>query len=62
MSEYPVFNMEDVRDITCDLDNLVGKRLKEFNIVLSARQEDLIHNSIWKVCEEVSTGNYKHHH
>ena len=62
MSEYPEFDMEDVRDIAVDLDTLVSKRLKEFNIVLSARQEDKIHNAVIQVLEEVSTGNYKHHH
>jgi len=36
--------------------------IKKFGIVLTPEQEDEIHNATWKVLENVSTGNYRHHH
>ena len=55
------FWMEQVRDLTVDVSDLVEKRLKEFNITLTSEQEDVIHNATWKVLEDVSNGDYKHH-
>lgn len=55
------FWMEGVRDLTVDVNQLIENRLKEFNITLTDKQEDEIHNAVWKVLEEVSNGYYKSH-
>jgi hypothetical protein len=62
MPTHPDFDMEDVRSITVDSDTLIEEGLKKFGIVLTPEQEDEIHNATWKVLENVSTGNYRHHH
>ena len=61
MPDYRDFDMEDVQSLSVEISNLVDKRLKEFNIVLTDKQEDTIHMAAWKVLEDVSTGNYRHH-
>ena len=53
--------MEDVRDITVDVNDFIKMQLKNFNIELTDEQEDDINNNIWKILEGVSNGNYKHH-
>ena len=55
------FWMEQVRDLTVDVDDMIEKRLKEFDIKLTDEQEDEIHNAVWKVLEGVSNGYYKSH-
>lgn len=55
------FWMEQVRDLTVDVDELIEKRLKDFGITLTAEQEDEIHNAVWNVLEKVSNGYYKSH-
>jgi len=62
MSDTKDFDMEDVQTLTVDISKLVETRLKEFNITLTDEQEDVIHDPAWKVLENVSTGNYRHHH
>lgn len=55
------FWMENVRSLTVEINDLIEKRLKEFEIKLTAEQEDEIHNAVWKVLEKVSNGYYKNH-
>jgi len=55
------FWMEQVRSLAVEVDELVEKRLNEFEITLTAEQEDEIHNAVWKVLEGVSNGYYKSH-
>jgi len=55
------FDMEDVLKLTVEADTLIEDKLKEFDITLNNEQEDYIHNAIWKILEDVSTGNYRHH-
>ena len=55
------FWMENVRSLAVDVDELIEKRLKEFNITLTDEQEDEIHNKVWEVLEDVSNGYYKNH-
>jgi len=50
--------MEDVRNITVDVNELIETRLKAFDITLTAEQEDEIHNKVWEVLAGVSNGNY----
>lgn len=52
--------MEDVRDIAVDVDALIETRLKCFGIILTAEQEDAIHNKVWEVLESISNMNYRH--
>ena len=56
------FWMEDVLSLSVEVDDLVSKRLKEFNITLTPEQEDKIHIPVWNTLEEVSNGDYRHHH
>lgn len=53
------FWMDNVLSLAVDVDDLVSKRLKEFNITLTPKQEDQIHNKVWEVLEEVSNGDYR---
>lgn len=53
------FWMDNVLLLAVDVDDLVSKRLKEFNITLTPKQEDQIHNKVWEVLEEVSNGDYR---
>jgi len=53
------FWMENVRNLTVDVDELIEKKLKEFELTLTDEQEDRIHDGVWKVLEEVSNGYYK---
>jgi len=55
------FWMEDVREITVNATILIENALKEFNIVLTDKEEDDIHNKIWEVLEKRSNGDYKNH-
>ena len=55
------FWMESVRSLTVDVNDLIEKRLKEFNITLTDEQEDEIHNAVWKTLEGVSNGYYINH-
>lgn len=55
------FWMEQVLDLTVDVDKLIEKRLKEFGITLTEEEEDKIHNAVWNVLENVSNGYYKSH-
>jgi len=56
------FAMEDVLSLSVEVNTLIEERLKEFNIVLTPEQEDAIHDPVWKVLEDVSTGYYRHEH
>ena len=51
--------MESVRSLAVEVDDLIEKRLKDFEIKLTEEQEDKIHNRVWEVLEEVSNGYYK---
>ena len=53
------FWMESVRNLTVDVDKLIEKGLKEFEITLTGKQEDEIHNKVWEVLEGVSNGDYR---
>lgn len=55
------FWMEDVQSLAVEVDSIIEKKLKEFEITLTNKQEDQIHNNIWKVLEDVSNGYYRHH-
>jgi len=55
------FWMEDVREITVNATILIENALKEFNIVLTEKEEDDIHNKIWEVLEKRSNGDYQNH-
>jgi hypothetical protein len=54
--------MEDVRDISVEVSDLIEKRLENFDIKLTDKQADAIHNKVWEVLEDVSNGDYRHHH
>ena len=55
------FWMENVRDLTVDINQLVEDKLKEFEITLTGEQEDKIHKTVWEVLEDVSNGYYRNH-
>ena len=55
------FWMESVLSLTVDVNDLVETRLKGFGITLTDKQENEIHDAVWKVLEEVSNGYYKNH-
>ena len=55
------FWMENVRSITVDVSTLIEEKLKEFDIVLTDKEEDDIHNKVWEVLESRSNGDYRQH-
>jgi hypothetical protein len=44
-----------------DVANLIDSRLNEFGIKLTDEQDDKIHDVLFGILEDVSTGYYRHH-
>lgn len=55
------FWMENVESLAVEVNDLIEKKLKEFEIKLTGEQEDRIHEKVWEVLEEVGNGYYKNH-
>ena len=55
------FWMGNARSLVVEVNELIEKKLKEFEIKLTDEQEDKIHNTVWEVLEDVSNGYYKSH-
>lgn len=53
------FWMEDVRNLSLNVNEELKSKLKNYNIVLTDKQEETIYEAVWAVLEDVSNGNYR---
>ena len=51
--------MEDVSNISLEAMEVIEKRLKEFNIVLTDKQDDAIYIPLHDMIEKLSNGDYR---
>jgi len=58
---HKILWQDDINNISCDMIDVLEKRLKEVNMVLSNEDSDIIFDKIIELISDFGTGNYRNH-